>query len=1170
MKRSFFQLPKNLPTDARNAFLFVSTLGLAHIAAVPYYLYLVSNNAASQFYTLAITSAVLGLLLGVGAFLSWQGKHIQGMILALGSMAVVYPLFSGIVSGLGLVLGPTLMLIGTLSAIQVFARKTGQVMAGVAIVSGLATLAIDIFGSSTRPALPSLVIPLLAFFAIGILILFGLREINKIRTSVSYKLIFIVVIVLLITAAFQIVFSNWTTQKNLQDEARDVMFSYNTTYQTRIQTESLAAEALAISVANRVDVQDAYLRGDRERLYNLLQPMFEQWKDRQVVHLYIENPDGTVFLRVHDPKKFGDDITYRGTAKTALEQKRVTSGVEIGPNRLGVRSVAPIYSSDGEFIGLAEVGMDFDEQFVSDLKRNTGADYTMWVLRDAAAIPNLKPVEGAPDAPIDEVFHYASTTSEERLVEPEVYRSVLDTGTPAFQVASTGAGPSIIYITPLLGYQGKVIGLMQISESYNKHIEAQKAALMTALGVTAGLTILGLFLIALFSARFVVEPLNKLSEFAIRQMSGETSLRVSVNTGDEFQQLGQTFNLLADTVAQERTTLEERVVERTRNLELAAEVGRTVSQVRSLDVLLTDAAELIRTQFDLYYVQVYLVNSSQTYLNLQAGTGHVGKELLARNHRLAFNSASINGRAAVERKSAVITDTTTSATFKPNPLLPDTRSEMAVPLLIGDRVVGVLDMQSQTAGSLNQDVLPAFEALAGQLAIAIQNASFLAETQQAQAEVEAQAQRLTRSNWASYLDAIHMPEETGYVFEQDKVIPLAGEVEVKENALVKPITVTGEALGNLVIESEGQLPIARVDELLDAVARQVSQQIENLRLLDSAERYRLEAEEASRRITREGWKSYASKTDEGLNYVYDLKQVRSHKGDDQQAEMEGYRLPLKVHDQTIGKLVVQGLDAADSEAVELANAVAERLGAHIESLRQYDQAQSALIQSEKLFEASSSLTRATGLQELVAATITTLGISEVNRALLVTFDYDAKGELSHLDVIANWWNGTGHEVTPLGTRYPREVIRVMPMFISQTPVFFDDTLTDERVDATTLDLVKRLNLRAVAVLPLHVGSYQMGALILEAEEPHHFTQEETRLFSALAPQVATVVENRRQFEQAQKQAERESRLNVISQKIQSATTVEAVLQIAARELGHTLGAPLTIAQLGLKENSNGN
>jgi GAF domain-containing protein len=88
---------------------------------------------------------------------------------------------------------------------------------------------------------------------------------------------------------------------------------------------------------------------------------------------------------------------------------------------------------------------------------------------------------------------------------------------------------------------------------------------------------------------------------------------------------------------------------------------------------------------------------------------------------------------------------------------------------------------------------------------------------------------------------------------------------------------------------------------------------------------------------------------------------------------------------------------------------------------------------------------------------------------------------------------------------------------------------------------------------------------LQAEEPHNFSQDETRLFSALAPQIATVLENRRQFEKAQKQADRESALNVISQKIQSATTVEAVLQIAARELGHALGAPMTIAQLSMKD-----
>ena len=144
------------------------------------------------------------------------------------------------------------------------------------------------------------------------------------------------------------------------------------------------------------------------------------------------------------------------------------------------------------------------------------------------------------------------------------------------------------------------------------------------------------------------------------------------------------------------------------------------------------------------------------------------------------------------------------------------------------------------------------------------------------------------------------------------------------------------------------------------------------------------------------------------------------------------------------------------------------------------------------------------------------------------------------------------------------------MFVSPTPVFFNDTFSDERVDATTMGLVKKLNLRAVAVLPLHLGSLQIGALILEAEDQHNFTTDETRLFASLAPQIATILENRQQYEKAQYQAKRESMLNMINQKIQSATTVDAVLQIAARELGSALGAPLTIAQLGLKNRSNGN
>ena len=187
-------------------------------------------------------------------------------------------------------------------------------------------------------------------------------------------------------------------------------------------------------------------------------------------------------------------------------------------------------------------------------------------------------------------------------------------------------------------------------------------------------------------------------------------------------------------------------------------------KVADLDDMLTTAAEMIRARFGLYYTQVYLTDPAGRVLLLRAGTGDVGEALLKRGHRLMIDYNSLNGRAALEKKPVIVTDTLENPNFKPNPLLPKTRSEMAVPLIVGDRILGMLDMQSEQPGALSEASLPAFEALAGQLAIAIQNSELFAETEQARAEIESQARRLTRTGWTDYMDAIHKPEQTSYVF----------------------------------------------------------------------------------------------------------------------------------------------------------------------------------------------------------------------------------------------------------------------------------------------------------------------------------------------------------------------------------------------------------------------
>lgn len=701
---------------------------------------------------------------------------------------------------------------------------------------------------------------------------------------------------------------------------------------------------------------------------------------------------------------------------------------------------------------------------------------------------------------------------------------------------------------PIYKSDGTRAGIVGVDIFADKVLAEERAILLTILGTTLG-TMIIVILLGWWLGNLFVSPVIDLSNVAKRITEGDLSARAEIETGDEVGALANALNQMTSQLQTTLQGLEQRVAARTRNLELAADVGRAISQVSDLHTMLENACELILKEFNLYYVQVYLTAASQKSLTLEAGTGEVGAQLVRREHSLPLNNNSINGRAAVEKHSIVISDTTESLTFRKNPLLPETRGEMAVPLIIADQVVGVLDMQSSEAGVLNQEVLPAFEALAGQLAVAIQNAKLLQETNEARAEVEKQARRLARTSWNEYLDAVHKPEEIGFVFGQNEVIPLVGsnEFQVDENAISSSISFTGERLGSLSVQMDDSSRKDQALELVNAVVQRMAQQIENLRLLENAERYRQQAELAVRRTTLEGWEQFMQSQEQGkIVYRYDTREVQPVSQDPETASLT---LAIKTREQAIGKVSILGSEEPDRASLEIVNSVVERLGDHIESLRQYDQTQNALAQSETLFQASTQMSQAMSLQELVAAVVTTLDIPAANRALLTNFQYGPSGEIEELTIIGNWWNGTGHEVTPIGTRYSREVMRVMPMFISPTPVFFDDVFNDKRVDPTTLELVaKRLNLRSVAVLPLYSANKQIGALVLEGEEPHHFTQQETRLFSSLAPQIATIMENRRQYEETQLARAQSEKLFTASSQLTQVADLQQLVKVVAETM----------------------
>ncbi len=399
-----------------------------------------------------------------------------------------------------------------------------------------------------------------------------------------------------------------------------------------------------------------------------------------------------------------------------------------------------------------------------------------------------------------------------------------------------------------------------------------------------------------------------------------------------------------------REQLEQRVAERTHDLELATEVGRYVSEkIGDLTEMLSQSVELIRAKYKLYYTQIYLVDAAGRSLTLRAGTGQVGAELLKRGHRLEVSSASLNGRAASERHPIVVTDTQESENFLPNPLLPLTRSELAVPLMVNDKVVGILDMQSEKPGAFGAASLPAFQVLSSQLAVAIQNATLFNQTEEARLVVEEQARRLTSSGWQDFINAIERSETIGYVFHQNEILPLAESQDSPYgSALTVPIQIAGANVGEIQLGDDSERSWTSTEkEIVQSAALRVGQHIENLRLLAQAEEYRSEAEQAARRLTREGWESFL-KTRKELEsgYVYDLNQVRSL-SENHNGNYPVLAQPIVVHDETMGELAVETESETSQEAAEIVAAVAAQLSDHIENLRLLEQTQQRSLELEE-------------------------------------------------------------------------------------------------------------------------------------------------------------------------------------------------------------------------------
>ncbi len=275
-----------------------------------------------------------------------------------------------------------------------------------------------------------------------------------------------------------------------------------------------------------------------------------------------------------------------------------------------------------------------------------------------------------------------------------------------------------------------------------------------------------------FTRRVITGPLRVLTEGVLRLAGGDLTSMVKVNRNDEAGVLGEAFNRMATELRGLYQDLEAKVAARTRQLEAAAEVGRAATSILSTDQLLARTVELIRERFGYYHVSVFLLDESGRWAQLREATGEVGAQLKARGHRLAVGSNSLIGWVTANRKPRIALDVASDEMHFRNELLPGTRSEAALPLHVGEHLIGALDVQSRSLNAFNPTDVEVLQVLADQIAIALENGRLFAR-QERTAQLEQRVAGLTYKIHRSLtLDAIleNTAAELGQAFAARKVV----------------------------------------------------------------------------------------------------------------------------------------------------------------------------------------------------------------------------------------------------------------------------------------------------------------------------------------------------------------------------------------------------------------
>ncbi len=570
--------------------------------------------------------------------------------------------------------------------------------------------------------------------------------------------------------------------------------------------------------------------------------------------------------------------------------------------------------------------------------------------------------------------------------------------------------------------------------------------------------------------------------------------------GEEERQLLEGIATQA-AIAIENVRLLQEGRHRAAQLATAAQVARSAASILDLQRLLSETAELIREQFNFYYVGIFLLDERGRWAVLRAGTGEAGRKMLEMGHKLEVGGPSMIGWCTAYGKPRIALDVGKEAVRFDNPLLPETRSEMALPLMSRERVIGAMTVQSDRPAAFSPEDITVLQTVADQLATAIENANLYQETLHRQAQAWVLREVMLAA--ASTLDFDQILQRT--------IQTLRSALKVEFLAVVLPDE-SGEFLRIHPSQIGYDVPVEEVRLPLDGSVSGLVFQSGKAMLI---------------RDVREVPFYYPGHPD-----------VRSE-----------LCVPLRLGDEVIGVLNVESrrINAFREEDLVFFTAIAGELAIALENARLYQQEQRRREEAESLYRAAQAMTTTLDLQEVLERILTEL-------QNVVPYDSASVQLLREekLEIIAG--RGFSHPEEILGTTIDLmtnsnpnvQVVRTRaPLILEDAPAIYPEFRREPH---------RKAGIRAWMGVPLLYGDRVIGMLTLDKKEPGFYTREHARVALAFAGQATIAIENARLYEQLEEQS---AQLAAALERLQN---LDRLREQMIQNVGHELRTPLTLVQ----------